>query len=115
MTDGNVTPIRPDVPVAIQASPEPRAPKRKPRPSGASVKAKAVERQIEKARNVIFQAQSIAAVAAAAAVSEMPANRHCTKDTLSFVFELLDKAAALLDPATMGRVLAIADEKEAYG
>ena len=98
-----VTPIRPNVAVIA-------APKRKPRPTSVTAKAKKVERHIEKARNVIFQAQSIAAVAAAAAVSDVPANKHCTKDVLWVVFDLLDKSAAMLDSAAIGRVLA--DEHE---
>jgi hypothetical protein len=97
-----VTPIRPDVAVI--------APKRKPRLTRVTAKAKKIERHIEKARDVIFQAQSIAAVAAAAAISDIPADRHCTKDVLWVVVELLDKAAGRLDPVAIGQVLANADE-----
>jgi hypothetical protein len=59
---------------------------------------------------MIFQAQSIAAVTAAAALSEAPAHRHCMRDALRLVVELLDKAAGRLDPVAIGRVLANADE-----
>jgi hypothetical protein len=102
MSDNVVTPIRQDVAVI--------APKRKPRPTRATAKAERVERHIEKACGMIFQAQSIAAVTAAAALSEAPADRHCMRDAMELVVELLNKAAGRLDPVVIGRVLANASE-----
>jgi hypothetical protein len=65
--------------------------------------AKVVNR-IEETRRVIFDAHSIAAVAAAAAVSEMPADEHCTETTLRLVATMLDKAASMIDPMTIARL-----------
>jgi hypothetical protein len=63
-----------------------------------------VVNRLEDTRRVIFDAHSIAAVAAAAAVSEMPADEHCTETTLNLVAVMLDKAAAMIDPMSIARL-----------
>jgi hypothetical protein len=68
---------------------------------------KVIERRVDEARQVIFQAQSIAAVLAAAAVSGIPANEERTAQTCDVVVELLDKAASLL-----GRIEAREEEMD---
>lgn len=68
--------------------------------SASSLSPKTVER-LQEARGIVFQAQSIAQVAAAAAVSEMPADEHATETTLRLVATLLDKVAALIEPGDL--------------
>lgn len=70
--------------------------------AAGSLPAKVIER-IDEARVMIFQAHSIAAVAAAAAVSEMPADEHCTETTLRLLSRMLDKVAALIEPGDLAR------------
>jgi hypothetical protein len=85
----------------------PRRSRKSSKPSAAAPRATlpaVVVERLEQAREMVFQAHSIAAVAAAAAVSEMPADEHCTETTLRHVAELLDKAAAMLDPINLTRV-----------
>jgi uncharacterized protein YbaP (TraB family) len=67
-----------------------------------SLSPKILER-IERARGLVFEAHSIAAVAAAAAVSEMPADEHCTETTLRLVATMLDKVAALIEPVDLAQ------------
>jgi hypothetical protein len=53
--------------------------------------------RIEEVRETIFNARAIAAVAAAAATSDLPANGHHTQVALMYVAELLEKVADELD------------------
>jgi hypothetical protein len=64
----------------------------------------AVRKRIEEARNLIFEAHSIAAVLAAAAVSQMPANEECTETTLRLVSTMLDEVAAMIDPTALAQI-----------
>lgn len=57
---------------------------------------KSAER-IATARNIIFKARAIVAVTAAAAMSELPADRHATEVALECVAEMLGDAADMLD------------------
>ncbi len=63
-------------------------------------------RQIEAARTVIFNAGAIAAVAAAAATGEAPADEHSTARVLRIASDLCDKAADMLDSVTLEKIAA---------
>ena len=70
--------------------------------SGGGLSPKLVE-HIQRVRNMVFQAQSITQVAAAAAVSETPADDTATETTLELAAEILDRVADMLDPINLAR------------
>lgn len=55
-------------------------------------------KRIEEARDLVFQAQSIAEVASAAAVSEHLLDEESMSTTLKVVAKMLDNVAAIIDP-----------------
>lgn len=63
----------------------------------------AITARLDEARDQVFLAHSIAAVAAAAAVSTMPADEHCTEATLTHLSTMLDQIAAMIEPAHLAR------------
>lgn len=76
MSDQTVTPIRPDLAPLIEA-------------------------RAEAIRELLFQAQAIVNVAAAAAKSYVPADDWSTRNTLKAVSKLLDDATGLLEPGVI--------------
>jgi len=77
---------------------------RTPKAAAPSSLSAAVIERISEARDRIFDAHSIAAAAAAAAVSEMPANEHCTETTLHLLSDMLDEVAAMIDPTALAQI-----------
>jgi hypothetical protein len=61
-----------------------------------------VAERIDAARVSLFRAQSIVSVAAAASMSETPADRFATESSLRYVAEILSDVADMLDPIELG-------------
>lgn len=68
-----------------------------------------VVERLREARDMVFQAQSIAQVASAAAVAETPADEHATETTLRVVANILDKVAGLIEPGYLASAAADAE------
>lgn len=83
----NITPIRPDLAPPLVAPIDPML--------------AIIEERAEETRELIFQAQAILNVAAAAARSEMPADEWSTQNTLKTAVRLLDDAAGRLEPGAI--------------
>ena len=60
-----------------------------------------VAERIDTARDILFRAQTIASVAAAASTSETPAHNHATESTLRYVAEILSEVVDILDPTNL--------------
>lgn len=86
MDDEKVTPIRPGL---------------APAPPPADHMLTVIEERAEEIRELIFQAQAILNVAAAAARSEIPADPWSTQNTLKAAVRLLDDAAGRLEPGAI--------------
>ena len=95
---------------AIAGSP-PKGRKSKRSQRRATLPPQVVER-LREARDLVFQAQSIAEVAAAAAVAETPADEHSTETTLRLAAEILDKVAGLIEPGYLARAAADAEVRQ---
>ena len=65
-----------------------------------------VVEQIEAARTLVFDAQAITAVTAAAVISDMTLDEYFTSRTLRHVSDMLGKVANLIEPDELVRVAA---------
>jgi hypothetical protein len=90
--ENNITPIRPDLapPSVVPIDPM----------------LAVIEARAEEIRELIFQAEAILNVAAAAARSEMPADEWSTQNTLKAAVRLLDDAAGRLEPGAITQEVA---------
>jgi hypothetical protein len=68
-----------------------------------------VRKYLNEACDKILEAQSIASVAASAAVSGMPADEHCTRTTMQLVHDMLDRVAAMIEPDALALFAAKAE------
>lgn len=62
--------------------------------------------QIEAARTIVFDAQAITTVTAAAVISEMIMDEHCTSRALRLVSSMLGKVAKLIESYELVQVAA---------